>query len=174
RSFARVRIEPDGTVRLAVAAANHGQGIATTMAQIVAEELGVDVSKVAYMPHDTEVIPYSFGTGGSRSAVVVGGATHAAARGAREKLLAIAAHLMEAAPEDLELGEGAVSVRGTPSRSMPIAEVARIANYDINKLPPGTDPGIVAESWFENSQTAWANACHMCVCEVDGQTGQVS
>ena len=102
------------------------------------------------------------------------GAARHAALAMRAKVLEVAAQAMEAAPEDLELAGGVVSVRGTPSRSMTLADVARAADNPAN-LPPGEDPGLeVASRWLTDATgSTFSNACHICTCEVDRATGQV-
>ena len=104
-----------------------GQGIETTMSQIVAERLGVAYDRVGYIHNDTAMAPPGGGSGGSRVGVAGGGACYLAADALREKVLQIAGQVMEAAPEDLEISEGVISVRGTPTKSMELAEIASIS-----------------------------------------------
>ena len=122
---ATVRVETSGQVVAYLGTTSHGQSVETTMAQIVADTLGVDYDDVTVVQADTQSTPYGPGTGGSRTAVVAGGAARAATLAVRAKVLAIAAHIMEAAPEDLEIEAGSVFVRGTPTRSASLADVAR-------------------------------------------------
>src|SRR5204863_2535219 len=121
-----------------------GQGIETTMSQIVAERLGVSYDRVSYIHNDTAMAPPGGGSGGSRVGVTGGGACYLAATELREKVLQIAAHVMEAAPEDLEIAEGTISVRGTPAKSITLAEIASISQLAPDRMPPGMEAGLEA------------------------------
>ena len=171
---ATVRVGGSGRVDVVTSAANHGQGVETTIAQVVADELGVDVSHVRVLQGDTDSAPLGPGTGGSRSAVSTGSAALKAASEVRANILSLAAHLLEAAPEDLEIQEGRVQVVGAPSRGLSIAEIAEKAYTEPGNLPPGQPPGLEAQARFvpENFCT-WSNACHICTVEIDPQTGAV-
>jgi len=171
---ATVRVQPGGTVTVMLGTGSHGQGVETTMAQVVAEHLGVELDDVVVVQGDTATAPFGAGTGGSRTAVVAGGATREASLEVREKVVEIAAHLLEAAPEDLEVVDGTVSVRGTPSKGVPITEVARVAYNDPAELPPGIAPGLEATVSYQAPPITWSNACHVCTVEVDAETGLVS
>jgi carbon-monoxide dehydrogenase large subunit len=168
-----VRIEPTGQVNVILGTGAHGQGIETTMGQVVAEHLGVAFEDVVVLQGDTMIASYGGGTGGSRTAVTAGAAASGAAELARAKVLAVAAHLMEAAPEDLELSEGSVTVRGTPSRSVSLLEVATAAYHKHELLPPDMEPGLEATFRYKAPGRTWANACHACTVEVDQVTGKV-
>ena len=111
---ATVRVGPNGTADVLTSAASHGQSLETTIAQVVADELGLDLAQVRVLQGDTDAAPIGPGTGGSRSAVIVGSAARGAAEQVREQILAIAAHELEAAPEDLDVVDGFVHVVGTP------------------------------------------------------------
>ena len=124
---ATVKVETSGRVVAYLGTTAHGQSIETTMAQIVAEHLGVAYDDVTVVQADSRSTPYGPGTGGSRTAVVAGGAAREATVAVREKVMNIAAHMMEAAPDDLEIAEGVVSVRGTPSKSVTLQDVAKQA-----------------------------------------------
>jgi aerobic carbon-monoxide dehydrogenase large subunit len=171
---ATVRIGANGRADVVTSAASHGQSLETTIAQVVADELGLDLAHVRVLQGDTDAAPFGPGTGGSRSAVVVGGAARQAAQQLREQIVAIAAHEMEAAPEDLEIVDGHIHVAGTPSRGTTVADVARKAYYDPASLPPGQPLGLEAQVRYTPSSFAtWSNACHMCLVEVDRDTGAV-
>ncbi len=170
---ATVRIEPTGQVHVLLGTGAHGQGIETTMAQVVAEHLGVDFTDVVVMQGDTDVAPFGGGTGGSRTAVTAGAAARGAAELARDKVLAVAAHLMEAAPEDLEINAGVVAVKGTPTRSISMLDVATAAYHKHEQLPEGMEPGLEATFRYKAPGRTWANACHACTVEVDTTTGKV-
>jgi carbon-monoxide dehydrogenase large subunit len=170
---ATIRVQPTGKVVVSMGTGSHGQGLETTMPQVVAEELGVPLDDVVLVQGDTASTPFGRGTGGSGSAVIGGGACREAAHLVRTKVLEIAAHLMEAAPADLELVEGEVSVRGTPSRTLPFAEVARVAHLETASLPEGLAPGLDATASYKAPPITWSNACHVCTVEVDRDTGIV-
>lgn len=150
---------------------SHGQSLETTMAQIVADALGVHPGDVRF--HQGHGTPYGFGTGGSRSAVIAGGAARAASAGVRAKLLRVAAELMEASVDDLDLGGGAVSVRGTPARRTTVAEVARAAYMRPDTLPADISGGLEHTARFKAPPVTYSNAAHACTCEVDVATGAV-
>ena len=143
---ASLRVEPDGKLRLAVGLHSHGQGQETTMAQIVADELGVDPSDVDVVFGDTAVVPYGNGTWASRSTVYCGGAAILAARDIREKTMEVAADMLEANPGDLDLAGGMVTVRGTPGRGVSLAEVAQAPRPRASPAPrgDGAGPGVHA------------------------------
>ena len=168
---ANVRMDPNGGVTVSVGTLSHGQGHQTAFAQLVADELGVRVEDVKLLQGDTQTAPYGGGTGGSRSAVAGGGAVIQASRKIREKLLKIAGHKLEVSPEDLELGDRVVSVKGYPSRSVSVKEIARIAVLDTVHLPEGIDPGLDATHLYD-PPTPFANATHIAEVEVDPETGK--
>jgi carbon-monoxide dehydrogenase large subunit len=171
---ATVRVQPSGTVTVLLGTGSHGQGVETTMAQVVAEFVGVDIDVVVVVQGDTASAPFGAGTGGSRTAVVAGGAARAASTEVRDKAVQIAAHLLEAAPEDLEIEDGQVAVRGTPSRGIALAEVARVAYNSPAELPEGITPGLEATVSYQAPPITWSNACHACTVEVDAGTGIVT
>jgi aerobic carbon-monoxide dehydrogenase large subunit len=168
---ATVRVEPSGKVMAFLGTTSHGQSIETTMAQLIADELGVDYEDVTVVQADTQSTPYGPGTGGSRTAVVAGGAARGAAVAVRDKAITIAAHMMEAAPEDLEVANGVLSVRGTPQRSVSLREVARQAYTNAQTLPAEIEGGLEATVRFKpNTFPTWSNATHVCVVEIDAET----
>jgi carbon-monoxide dehydrogenase large subunit len=171
---ATVSIGVNGQAQVAMSSASHGQSVETTVAQVVADQLGIDITDVSVLQGDTATSPYGPGTGGSRSAVLCSGAAGQASSEVRAKMLEIAAHTLEAAPEDLEIGQGRVSVRGTPSAGVTVAEIARIAYTRPESLPPGMALGLEASARFTpSSPFTWSNSCHVCVCDVDPTTGAV-
>ena len=172
---ATVRVGLHGRVDVITTSASHGQSLETTMAQVAADELGVDIADVRVIQGDTAITPFGPGTGGSRSAVIVAGATREAAQEVRAKLLNIAAHQLEAAVDDLVIADGRIHVTGTPARGTTVAEVARIAYVANEALPADQGPGLEAHSRFApKDRFTWSNACHMCTCEVDPATGAVT
>ena len=169
---ATIRIDSSGKVEVAIGTGSHGQSLETTIPQVVAEHLGCALEDVVLRQGgDT---PYGFGTGGSRSAVIAGGAAQTAAVSLREKVLRIAAEMLEAAPEDLEINDSIVSVRGTPSAAVSLTAVAGSVYLNPASVPQGVDPNLeVSASYTPPTTFTWSNACHLCVCEVDRDTGFV-
>jgi aerobic carbon-monoxide dehydrogenase large subunit len=172
---ATVRIGRNGQVDVYASTASHGQSYETTIAQVVADELGVDLDHVRVIQGgDTAATPLGPGTGGSRSLIPIT-AARMACREVRSRMLAIVAKTLEAAEADLEIVAGRVQVVGTPTRGMTISEVAAIAYTQPAALPEGVPPGLEAQSRFSpDSFTTWSNACHMCVVEIDPGTGAVT
>jgi carbon-monoxide dehydrogenase large subunit len=169
-----VRVNPNGQVTVALGTGAHGQGIETTMAQVVAEELGIEYDDVTIVQGDSAVTAYGRGTGGSGTAVIAGNSCRNACAVVRAKAIEIAAHLMEAAPDDLEIVDAQIAVRGTPTRSVAWTEVARIAHLETARLPEGMEVGLEATATFKAPPFSWSNACHACTVEVDPATGVVS
>jgi carbon-monoxide dehydrogenase large subunit len=167
---ATVRVEPDGGVTALFGVAGHGQGHETTLAQVVASELGVAVEAVRVVEGDTAAAPHGTGTYASRTAVLAGGAAILAARAVREKVLAIAAHALEASPEDLLLADGRVSVRGMPDRSLDLARIAALAYAGTKRLPKGLEPGLEATRFYDPYFGTASTAAHLAVVEVDPET----
>jgi aerobic carbon-monoxide dehydrogenase large subunit len=164
-------MDPSGFVELRIGASPHGQGLATTLSQVVADELGIEPADVRVVHGDTDRTPYGWGTFASRSMVISGGATKLAAVAMRDVIAGIAADLLEAAPQDIVLEGGRARVAGT-DRDVPIAEVARVAYHQSHRLAPGTRPGIATTGTYDPAGT-FSNACHVAVVEVDPDTGAV-
>jgi carbon-monoxide dehydrogenase large subunit len=172
---ATVRVEPTGEVRGFVSAASQGQGHATTLAQVLADELGVELGAVTIVEGDTERCPYGSGSFASRSMVVSGGALVLAARRVRDKIGRIAAHMLEASPEDLAIEGGTIAVRGAPGRALTLAEVASLAYRPAGgTLPPGEDPALEATQYYDPPPATFANGSHLAVVEIDPETGRVT
>ena len=172
---AAVRVEPSGHVTVMLGTASHGQGHETAMAQIAAEELGVEVGRVRVLHGDTDISPYGMGTYASRSAVLAGGATMLAARDIRGKMTRIAADQFEVSVEDIEYAEGSFFVKGTQDRRIRFEEIARLAYHRPEKLPDGLSPGleVIRRYGAEPGTGTFANAVHAAVVEVDPETGMV-
>ncbi len=167
-------VDPSGKVTVASGLHSHGQGHETTLAQVVAERLGVPLADIRVRCGDTDSSPYGMGTFASRSAVVGGGAAWKAADAVRQNLLEMAAHMLEAHPDDLELSEGVVQVKGSPKSRMTVAEVARNAYHRPERLPPGMTPADLSTT--QNYDAApgtgtWTNSAHAAIVEVDVETG---
>jgi carbon-monoxide dehydrogenase large subunit len=171
---AHLRMQPDGTVDVYLGSGSHGQGLETTTAQLVSDFLGVAYDDVTVHEGDTNETPYAFGTGGSRSGPILGAAIQGAAQQLREKVVAIAAHLLEAAPDDIDVIDGVASVRGTPTRSRTVAEIAHVAHLDLGTLPPGMEPGLeVVHRYKSDLPFVYSNACHVCTVEIDPDIGTI-
>jgi len=163
-------VDPGGTVTASFGLACHGQGHETTLAQVVAEELGTRLEDVRVSHGDTAAGPAGTGTYASRSAVIGGGAAMLAARALREKALAIAAHLLEVATGDLTLADGRATVRGAPDRTLTLREIARAAYAGAKRLPKGMEPGLEATRFYDPYFGTASNATHVAVVEVDPET----
>jgi carbon-monoxide dehydrogenase large subunit len=170
-----VRMDPSGKVAVHVSTHSHGQGHETTYAQIVADQLGIDLHDVKISFGDTASTPYGHGTFASRSAVLAGGASHRAAGKVRDMLLRFAADQLEADPVDLELARGQAFVRGSESRGLAISDLARWAYHRPEKLPEGMEPVLEAVSSYDAhpGSGTFANAAHLVLVEVDPDTGGV-
>jgi aerobic carbon-monoxide dehydrogenase large subunit len=168
---ATVRVEASGQVVAYLGTTSHGQSVETTMAQIVADNLGVAYDDVTVVQGETESTPYGPGTGGSRTAVVAGGAARQATEAVRAKVLAVAAHALEAAEGDLTIEQGQVFVRGTPARALTMREVASSAYRFADQLPLEVGSGLEATVRFRPERfPTWSNATHLCVVEIDRDT----
>jgi aerobic carbon-monoxide dehydrogenase large subunit len=171
---AKVRIDPSGQIVIATGATGHGQGHETIFAQIAVDLWGVSPDEVRLVEGDTSSIPFGCGTFGSRSTVNVGSALFEASVRLKEKVLQLAAHLLEANRDDLALGNGKIFVRGMPQRSLSFSELARAAVPGwASKLPTGLEPGLEETFYFVPTTVTWANAAHVAVIEVDGETGEI-
>lgn len=168
----QIRIHPTGKVSVFTGSHSHGQGHETTFAQIVADELGVGIDDVVIEHGDTAQIPYGMGTYGSRSAAVGGSALSIAAAKIRDKAKKIAAHLLEAAEEDIEIEGGRYFVRGSPDRVKTFGDIALTA-YLAHDLPDGMEPGLEATSFFDPDNFVFPFGTHIAVVEVDPETGLV-
>lgn len=169
---AQIKVEPSGTVSITTGISPHGQGTGTTFAQIVADQIGADFDKIVFRASDTAITPMGVGTMGSRSLAVGGAALVRAAEKVREKARRIAAHMLEANVEDIELAEGQYRVRGAPESSLTLAQIAQRA-YS-SKLPPDLDPGLEATDFFNPPDLIYPFGAHVAVVEVDTETGEVS
>jgi carbon-monoxide dehydrogenase large subunit len=190
---AHVRIEPSGRVLATTGLTSQGQGHYTSFAQIVAQELGCDVADVTVVTGDTSRFNWGAGTYASRALVTAGNAMAVAARTVREKVLALGAELLEAAPGDLELADGRVRVRGAPGKELSLGALATAANpirYAYGKeanqaalrlvkpregavLASGEEPGLEARGYFAPERATWASGQHAAVIEVTPSTGDL-
>lgn len=167
-----VRFHPSGKVNVFTGASPHGQGEETTFAQIVADEVGVDVNDVKVVHGDTDTTPMGWGTYGSRTTAVGGAALAIAVRKIKDKAKVLAAHLLEAAAEDIDYQDGRFFVKGSPARFKTIQDIALMANVAWN-LPAGMEAGLEATSFYDPPNFVYPFGTHIAVVEVDGETGKV-
>jgi len=167
-----VRVNPDGTVTMSIGTGPSGQGHETTWAQIVSDRLGVPMEHISVHHGDTAESPVGMGTFGSRSAAVDGSATYEAAGRVRAKAAKMAAHLLEAAEEDVVFAEGGAHVAGSPDSRVGWDEIATLA-YQPHRLPEGVEAGLEASVLFSPGNATWPFGSHLPVVEVDPDTGNV-
>ncbi len=174
---AKVRLEPDGHLLVVTTQAPHGQSHETTLAQVAADEMGLPIDHVRVVHGDTQVTPLTLiGTGGSRAATWASGAVLVTTRKVKEKVLAIAAEMLEISPEDLEINQGVIEARGVPQRSIPLADIAMRAVSAPRTLPAGSDPVLEAAEIFMGegiTGSGWSGGTHVCQVEIDLGTGAV-
>jgi len=165
-----LRFDPSGTVTIVAGTHSHGQGHATTYAQLVSEWLGVPFENIRLVQGDTDAVSFGRGTYASRSAMLGGSALRAAADGIIEKAKALAAHLLEVSPKDLGFAEGKFTVSGT-DRSIPLVDVAKAFHRPVG---PTTRFGTGLDaSGSSNAPPTFPNGCHACELEIDPETGEV-
>ena len=167
-----VRVNPDGSATVIIGTGPSGQGHQTTWAQVVSHQLGIPVDDIKVSHGDTSESPMGIGTFGSRSAAVDGAATYEAAGKVKARAAEIVAHVLEAAPEDIEFANGGGHVAGTPGRMVTWAEIADIA-YRPHKGPDGMEAGLEAHAVFSPGNATWPFGSHLAIVEVDADTGNV-
>ncbi len=167
-----LRVNPSGGVLLITGASPHGQGTATMLAQVVADELGLQPDDVVVRHGDTALIPFGVGTYASRNAVMAGSAALVAARAVAAKARRLAAHLLEVSDADLELADGVVRVVGAPNRRLSLADLAT-ACAPGSPLPDGMDPGLEATHYFPAPRATFASGVHIATVSVERETGRV-
>jgi aerobic carbon-monoxide dehydrogenase large subunit len=167
-----VRVHPTGGVTVYTGSHSHGQGHETTFSQLVADELGIPMEQIEIIHGDTGQIPFGMGTYGSRSASVGGTALLMSLNKIKEKGKKIAAHLMEASPNDVEYANGQFQVKGFPGKAVPFGQVALTA-YVPHNYPEGLEPGLEETSFYDPSNFCFPFGAHACVVEVDRDTGRV-
>jgi len=172
---ATIRIEPSGTVNVYIAGGSTGNSLETTVVQLAADALGVDIADVNTIQGDTAVTGFGAGAAGSRSGSMTAGAVRETAAVLRDRIVAIAAHRLEAAAEDIELSGSRAHVRGTPSVGVSLAELAALAYFQPAALPAGLPAGLEATARYTAAAPSiWVNATHVCTCELDPATGVVT
>ncbi|HVU42044.1 MAG TPA: xanthine dehydrogenase family protein molybdopterin-binding subunit [Xanthobacteraceae bacterium] len=167
-----IEMDPSGRIEARIGASPHGQGLRTTLAQIIADEVGVTPQEVRVVHGDTDRTPYGWGTFASRSLVIAGGASLLAARKIRHKLLIAASHVLEAAADDIVIEAGSAKVSGT-DRTVPIAALARAVYHQTHIFKGEIGPGLRDAADYDPAGT-FSNACHVAFVELDAETGRVS
>lgn len=166
-------MDPSGNLEARIGASPHGQGLVTSLTQLIADEVGISTAAVRISHSDTDKTPYGWGTFASRSMVICGGACMKASQQLKKRLEHIASDLLEVDAHDLEISEGRASVKGT-NRGIDVPELARVAYYrsqeDLHESP---GPGLVETASYDPPGT-FSNACQVAIVEVDIETGQVT
>jgi carbon-monoxide dehydrogenase large subunit len=172
--YASVEVNDDGGATVLSGTSSHGQGHRTAYAQIVADLLGIPLEKVKIIQSDTDLVARGSGTAGSRSLQIGGGAVYRASEEVLEKAKQLAAHLLEAAPDDIVVhDDGRVGVAGSPANALAWADLAKTA-ADPSKLPEGMAPGLRSELDFTQAGSSFPFGTHVAVVEVDTETGGVN
>ncbi len=167
-----IRVTPTGKVQAMIGSSPHGQGSETTLAQIISEELGFPVDDIEIVHGDTDETPMGWGTYGSRTTPVTGAALAKASRKLKEKARTLAAHLLEAAVEDIEYEDGKFAVKGSPDKFQTIQDVALMATLAWN-MPEGMDPGFEESQFYDPPNFVYPFGTHIAIVEVDPDTGVV-
>jgi carbon-monoxide dehydrogenase large subunit len=172
--FGGVRVSPTGRISVLTGAAAMGQGLATALAQICAEQFGVRAQDITVVSGDSSATSLGLGGFASRQTVTAGSSVHIAAKAVTAKARKLASHLLEAAEDDLEIADGEVRVVGAPQLSVKLAELSRILKGAPGYgFPPGVEPGLEANATFRTDALAYSNGCHVVEVEVDIETGGV-
>jgi carbon-monoxide dehydrogenase large subunit len=169
---ATVRVEPTGKVNVFTGSSPHGQGQETSFAQMGADVLGLTPEDINVVHGDTAQVPYGIGTFGSRATAVGGTAVYKSLVKVRDKLAQIAGFLMQEQPDKLVFSGGKISVKGNTKKSMAFGEAVGAA-YVAKTLPPNVEPGVEATTFFEPSNFTFPFGAHLCVVEIDPETGDV-
>jgi carbon-monoxide dehydrogenase large subunit len=172
--FERVELvmDPSGSVEARIGSSPHGQGLKTTLAQLIADETGVMPEQIRVVAGDTDRTPYGWGTFASRSLVIAGGACKLAAATLRERLQVVAGQILEVAASDIEISHGRARVRGT-DLEVEVRQLARAAYHQSHRFPTIAETGLAAVATYDPYGT-FSNACHIAIVEVDPATGQVT
>ncbi len=169
---ATVRVEPTGRVSVMTGSSPHGQGQETTFAQMGADILGIDPSQVQVIHGDTSIVPYGIGTFGSRATAVGGTAVYKSLQKVKEKMARIAAHIVESDPERMVFADGKISAKESAKKSIAFGQAVSAA-YVAKTLPAEMEPGLEATTFFEPSNFTYPFGTHICVVEIDAETGDV-
>ncbi len=172
--FGAVEIDDDGSATVFAGTSVHGQGHHTAFAMLASEVLGIPMDKITLVNSDTDRVPHGAGTMGSRSLQTAGSAIHLASNEVLSRARHIAGHLLEAAPDDIVVGDGGLHVAGVPAASLTWGELA-VASRDASRLPEGLEPGPLRhELDFDGTDSTYPFGAHVAVVEVDTETGQVT
>lgn len=169
---ATVTLEPTGQVTVSVGLHSHGQGLETTLAQVTADALGVEMENIAVVFGDTAITPFGMGTYASRSAIIGAGTVSMAANKVREKVLGVASRMLEVSPEDLEVADGRISVVGAPDKGVTMAEAAG-AGYFVPGLRGEGEDAFLSATMFYDPPATFSNGTIMAVVEVDPETTEI-
>ena len=168
---AQVTVERDGRISATTGASPHGQGNETTFAQMLADQFGVPLEHVTILHGDTGVVKQGIGTFGSRSQAVGGTVIHLAGAKVKAKMAKFAAAMMEASEDDLVFENGTIAVKGAPASAKKFADIAAYAYVPV-PLPPGLDPGLSDEAFWEPANNTYPFGCHISMVEIDRETGE--
>ena len=168
---AQITVERDGRISATTGASPHGQGNETTFGQMLADQFGVPLEHVTILHGDTGVVKQGIGTFGSRSQAVGGTAIHLAGAKVKAKMARFAAALLEAHEDDLIFENGTIFVKGAPASAKPFAAVAAYAYVPV-PLPPGLEPGLSDEAFWEPANNTYPFGCHIAMLEIDRETGE--
>jgi aerobic carbon-monoxide dehydrogenase large subunit len=166
-----VRLDPSGGATVLTGTSSQGQGLETTLAQIAADTLGINYDNVTVRLGDTAAGGFGFGAFASRQGVIAGGAVLRASEVVRDKIVRIAAHLLEASEEDLVVEKGRVHPVDAPTRGLAVAEVAGIAHFEAHRLPEGVEAGLEATRSYDPVMGSFAAGAQVAVVEIDPDTG---
>ena len=171
--FGAVEVHDDGSASVFAGTSVHGQGHHTAFAMLASDMLGIPMNMIKLVNSDTAAVPRGAGTLGSRSLQTAGSAIHLASEAVLDRAKQIAAHMLEASADDIEVGDGALQVAGVPAKSVSWADLA-VASQDASKLPDGVEPGILRhELDFDGTGSTFPFGAHVSVVEVDTETGRV-
>jgi carbon-monoxide dehydrogenase large subunit len=171
--LAQIRIEPTGKVTATMSTHSQGHGTQTTMAQVIADQLGVRYEDVTVFEGDSARGGFSPGAAGSRQGVIGGGASMKAAALLKDKVKRVAAHVLNANPENITIEDGIVHVAGAEEMTRTLRQIAELAYGEPARLPPGTESGLEAQVRYDPPPMTFTSAAHACVVEVDAETGFV-
>ena len=171
--LAQVRIDPTGKVTASLSTHSQGHGTATTMAQVIADRLGVAYEDVTVFEGDNSTGGFGPGAAGSRQGVIAGGAAITASDMLADKLRKVAAHLLNASAESITIANGMIEVEGAPEMSKSVRWAAEIAYGEPSRMPPGVDMGLEVQYRYQPPPMTMTSAAHACVVEVDADTGFV-
>ena len=167
---AEIRFDPLGGMTFVTGSISHGQGHATIQTQMLVDRLGVDPDRIKFIQGDTDAVAFGMGTGGSRSTTMSGGAIVLVSEKIIAKGKKLAAHLLEAADDDIEFKDGRFAVAGT-DRGIGIHDVAKSA-FQLEKLPAGMEPGLYETATYRAHSSNFPNGAHVCEVEIDPETGR--